>query len=372
MGSITKGLGILAIIILPWFFAMFWMHGAEFKDHIIGNEIKNRLIQPAPFSFYYVGVLLRYQLPWSLFFLFAVLKQFGFLEYPLRNNAGFVERIKVLGENIVKHLKSFSNKDNLSLAFCYLWIGICLILFTLLRVQHSRYMLPSCPAVAILTAKMFANVENKNIKLKIINFNFVVLLTTLIFLSFAILTGLGLFFLGFSNLNFYVVPALFIFGGLTLIGFHRYRVFGKMVFLIAFMLSICFASLSGDIIPFINHYPMKKFARYIKQENIKAPVAIYKLGSHRARLGVLTGRTVISLRSSLEIEKFLKENQESYLVIKKIDWEREISNSKINIVMEDQIGIKNRIKPEINVLLNLEKIREILNSTETLYLMRSG
>ena len=73
---IGKGLIILSMIILPWFAAMFWMHGVEFTNHIIGNEIKNRLVHNTPFSFYYVGVLFRYQLPWSLFFLFSVLKQF--------------------------------------------------------------------------------------------------------------------------------------------------------------------------------------------------------------------------------------------------------------------------------------------------------
>ena len=41
--------------------------------------------------------------------------------------------------------------------------------------------------------------------------------------------------------------------------------------------------------------------------------------------------------------------------------------------MVDQIVIKNRIQPkEMKDLLNLEKIRKILNSTETLYFMESG
>ena len=87
---VTKGIGILAVTILPWFFAMLWLHGDEFRDHIIGNEIKNRLIHNTPFSFYYFGVLFRSQLPWSLFFCYAVLSQFGFLGFTFKKNLGWV------------------------------------------------------------------------------------------------------------------------------------------------------------------------------------------------------------------------------------------------------------------------------------------
>ena len=156
---IGKGLIILSMIILPWFAAMFWMHGVEFTNHIIGNEIKNRLVHNTPFSFYYVGVLFRYQLPWSLFFLFAVLRQFGFLGPMNSKDMGLIGRIKGLGKNFTKHTKLIFKEGNESLAFCYTWVVVCLVLFILLRVEHSRYMLPCFPAVSILTAKIFADSE---------------------------------------------------------------------------------------------------------------------------------------------------------------------------------------------------------------------
>ena len=53
---------------------------------------------------------------------------------------------------------------------------------------------------------------------------------------------------------------------------------------------------------------MKKFAEHINQEKIKGPIAIYKLGNHRARLGVLTGREVITLHSLQQAKNFLKTN----------------------------------------------------------------
>ena len=368
-----QGLIILAIIILPWFIAMFWMHGDEFKNHIVGNEIKNRLVNNTPFSIYYIGVFFRYQLPWSLFFLFATLKQFGFLGLSINETGGFAERMKELRRNVFYRIKQIFNEKNFPLAICYLWIGVCLILFTLLRVQHSRYMLPCCPAVAIITAKMFTEAEKNTFKYKIFGFNFSIFLTISIFLGCSILAALGLYIFDSSNFEVYIFPALFMFCAFTLIGFYRFQNFGKMVPLMAFVLCVSFASLSGDIIPFVNHYPMKKIANHINQKFIEGPIAVYNLGSHRARLGVLTGRTVITLRSPREVEEFLRAKQEGYLVIKKVDWENKISKSQMKILIVDQIGINNRIQSkEIKNLLNLEKLRKILNSTETLYFMKSG
>ena len=118
---------------------------------------------------------------------------------------------------------------------------------------------------------------------------------------------------------------------------------------------------------------MKKFAEHINQENIKGPIATYKLGSHRARLGVLTGRTVITLHSLQQAKNFLRTNQKKYLVIKKTDWENEFSNPEMEIIKTDQIRIKTRIESnEIKSLLDIEKLIKIMNSTETIYFMSNN
>tara|TARA_Y100001960_G_scaffold194482_1_gene203595 strand:- start:1262 stop:2470 length:1209 start_codon:yes stop_codon:yes gene_type:complete len=370
---IGKGLIILSIIILPWFIAMFWMHGEEFKNHIIGNEIKNRLVHNTPFSFYYAGVLFRYQLPWSLFFLFTVLKQFGFLGLISKGDIGFIERVKELGKQISKHTKQLFNEGNESLAFCYIWIMVCLVLFILLRVEHSRYMLPCFPAVSILTAKMFAEAEEFSLKPKFVYFNFSVIVTVLMFLTLSILTGLGIFIYDSSPSTVFLLPLILLFGALFLIWLFRLKDLRKIVFSMALVLTLTFSSLSGDVLPFVNRYPMKKFADHIDKKNIKGPIAIYKLGNHRARLGVLTGRTVVTLNSVQQAEKFLRTNQKKYLVIKKTDWENNFLNQKMEIVNTDQISIKTKIKSnEIKSLLNIKKLRKIINSTETIYFMSNN
>ena len=141
----------------------------------------------------------------------------------------------------------------------------------------------------------------------------------------------------------------------------------------ALVLALTFSSLSGDVLPFVNRYPMKKFAEHINQEKIRGPIAIYKLGNHRARLGVLTGRTVIALHSLQQAKNFLRTNQKKYLVIKKTDWENKFSNPEMEIIKTDQIRIKTRIKStEIKNLFNIEKLRISINSTETIYFMSNN
>ena len=115
---------------------------------------------------------------------------------------------------------------------------------------------------------------------------------------------------------------------------------------------------------------MKKFAEHINQQKIKEPIAIYKLGNHRARLGVLTGRTVITLHSFQQAKNFLRTNQKKYLVIKKTDWENEFLNPEMEIIKTDQIRIKTIIKStKIKNLFNIEKLRTLINSTEAIYFM---
>jgi 4-amino-4-deoxy-L-arabinose transferase-like glycosyltransferase len=355
---VAQGLFILAVMILPWFVAMFWMHGEEFKNHIVGNEIKNRLVHSTPFSFYYFGVLFRYQLPWSLFFLLAVIKQLGFLDYVSEKGASLFKRIKGLGRNTWEYVKQIFKEGNESVAICYIWIIVCLALFTLLRVEHSRYMLPSCPAVAILTARLFAEVEKSSWGLKIFGFKGSVFATALIFLVFSILTVVGILIYGSVPEGIFSLPIFLIVGAISLIWFARIKSVNKLVFSLGLVLVLTFGSLSGDVLPFANRYPMKSFANHITREKFSGPIAVYKLGSHRARLGVLTGRTV------------LKTNQKIYLVIKKSDWEQEKLNSSLEVLMTDEIAKKTRIKTiEITGLFDREKLRDILNSTEKIYLM---
>jgi 4-amino-4-deoxy-L-arabinose transferase-like glycosyltransferase len=363
---VGQGLIILLIIIVPWFAAMLGMHGEEFKNHIVGNEIKNRLVHDTPFSFYYVGVLFRYQLPWSLFFLFAALKQFGFLGFSSEKGIGFGERLKKLGKNISWHIKLLFKEDNQPFLFCYIWILVCLILFTLLRVEHSRYMLPSCAAIAILTAKLFAGIEKNPEESGEFGFKVSTVITFLILLISSLLTGIGIFIFDSSPAELFILPLLLFSGALFLAFSIRSGL--PLVFPIALALTLTMSSLSGDVLPYVSGYPMKKFASHINQEKFKGPIAVYNLGSHRARLGILTGRMVVNLHFPDEVEEFLTTNQKIYLVIKESDWKKDFSKSDMEIIKKDQIGSITRIKSiEIKNLFDVEKLGKVFSSKETIY-----
>ena len=365
---VGQGLIILLIIIVPWFAAMLGMHGEEFKNHIVGNEIKNRLVHDTPFSFYYVGVLFRYQFPWSLYFLFAALKQFGVLGFSSEKGIGFGERLKKLRKNISWHIKLLFKEDNQPFLFCYTWILVCLILFTLLRVEHSRYMIPSCAAVAILTARLFAGIEKNPEESGEFGFKVSTVITFLILLISSLLTGIGVFIFDSIPAMLFILPVLLFSVALFLAFSIRSGL--PMVFPIALALTLTMSSFSGDILPYVSRYPMKKFASHINQENFKGPIAVYKLGSHRARLGILTGRMVVKLHSPDEVEKFLRTNKKIYLVIKESDWKKNFSKTNMEIIKKDKIGSKPRIESnEITGLFDTEKLGKILSSTETLYFM---
>ena len=184
----------------------------------------------------------------------------------------------------------------------------------------------------------------------------------------SLLTGIGVFIIDSIPIELFVLPVLLFLGALSLAFSNQSGL--PLVFPIALALTLTMASFSGDVLPYVSRYPMKKFANHINQEKFNGPIAVYKLGSHRARLGVLTGRMVVTLHSPSEMEEFLRTNQKVYLVIKESDWKKEFYTTDLKIISEDQIGKKTRIEPkEIVSLFNKKELKKVLNSTETLYFM---
>ena len=61
------------------------------------------------------------------------------------------------------------------------------------------------------------------------------------------------------------------------------------------------------------------------------------------------------------------------MVIKKKDWDENFLSLKMKIIMMDDIQVKTQIqKKEIYKVFNLEKLKKLLNSRETLYFMSSN
>jgi hypothetical protein len=130
---------------------MLTIHGDEFKNHILGAELRDRIVHDTPFSLYYFGVIFRYYLPWSFFFIAALAVKIGPTLATLTSLSSTKSYFLLLSEKLKVWHGYITQKDNQSFLFSVIWVMWPLILFTLFRIEHSRYMLPvSTPPNAIV------------------------------------------------------------------------------------------------------------------------------------------------------------------------------------------------------------------------------
>jgi len=370
---IGRGLVILLIVILPWFVTMLFLHGNEFKDHIIGAEITNRLVHDTPYSLYFFGALFRYHLPWIFFFVVAILNQLGIANYSRATVSGVSEYFSQVFNSIKTHVRLLFARGNESVLFCYIWILVCLVLFTLFRTEHSRYMLPASSAVSMLVANIFADMEKSGADW--LSHKISLVITGGIFLVFALATARALYVFDLIYhipLSFFILPILFFLAGISIFMLIKKRQFGKQIFVISFSLVFSFSFLSGEVLPHINRYPMKLFSEKILSDRISAPIWVYRLGNQRARLGVLTGQTVIGISQPNESKEFIETNEQVLLVIREKDLQKNFPGVSFNVLAEDIAWLRGRVGRER--LLDFLWKGELLaagpsNFTEKIYLV---
>ena len=366
---IGQGLMILSLVIVPWFATMLLLHGDEFKNHIIGAEIKNRLVHDTPFSLYYFGVLFRYYLPWVLFFLAAVLHQSGIYGYSPA--LGLSEYFRQAPNNIKTRFKSLFARENEPVLFCYIWVLVCLVLFTFVRTEHSRYMLPASSAIAILVAKFFADMEKDGLNWP--GYKVPAILTSVVFFVIAIFSGVALYVLNLIYhvpAHYFFLPAVFLVAGVSVFRFDKKRQCGKQVFVISFSLVLAFSFLSGEVLPHAHRYPMKLFSEKILSEKISDPIAVYRLGNQRARLGVLTGQKSFNLSQPGQIQQFIDANEKVLIVMREKDFRGNFSDASLKVVAEDTIWLEGRIDGErLKELWEKAESAGVSGLTEKIYLL---
>ncbi len=356
---IGQGLLILLVIISPWFATMFLLHGDEFMKYIIGTEIEGRLVHNNPFTLYYFGVLIRYHLPWSLFFIAAVLHQFGIFNCHYSPAQEGLTYFKQLPINIKGHFKSLFARENESVLLCYIWILVCLVLFTLVRTEHSRYMLPASTALAMLTARFFADLEMNEGRRIGFGYKIPAVLTGIVLLTIALFSSFALIVLNviyYVPIWYVILPVMFFAGGIYVFKCIQTRQYGRQVFTIAFVLVFAFSILSGDVLSHASRYPMQLFSEKILSENFRGPIGVYRLGNNRARLGVLTGQKVTILYLPEYMERFLETDEEVRIVIREEDLKAHFSEIPLKIVAEDTAWLEGRI--------SWKKIKELVEKAE--------
>ncbi|MCH8156204.1 MAG: glycosyltransferase family 39 protein [Nitrospinae bacterium] len=352
---LVSGTVILAVIVVPWFATMLSLHGNEFKNHIMGAELRDRIVHDTPFSLYYLGVTLRYYLPWSLFFLTALAVRFG--TNPATADSIKSGTLSSLPGILKTRFRELTEKDHQPYLLCLTWILGPLLLFTLFRIEHSRYMLPTSPAIAMITAHFLARMASIPNGCQQKAFKIPFYLTVLIYFLFAVLTGISVTLIhSVFPVPFFLslLPGVFLFGaGLLLLLYWSRKIIALTVAL-SLIQVVTLASLSGDALPFFNRYPMKAFA----EEILSAPqtekrIGLYQLGNHRARMGVLTGLPSIYLNNPEELKQFVQSEGKIFVVMRESDWREEFSDLSLTLQATDSGWKKGRLDQN-----KLRQIRE--------------
>ena len=370
---VGQGLIIFLLVVLPWFATMYSLHGDEFTNHIIGAEIKERLVHNVPFSLYYFGVLFRYHLPWSLFLLAGVLHQLGIYNFFLASGSGWVSHLKQIPTNFKAQVRLLFARDNESVLLCYIWILVCLVLFVLVRTEHSRYMLPASPAVAILTAKFFADMEKIKDGFNWPGYKVPAILTGAIFFVSGAFSGVALYVLDLFYPvpgQHFVLPVIFFAGGIVVFTLQKIKQEGKQVFAISFALILAFSFLSGDVLSHADRNPMKLFSEKILSEKFSGPIAVYRLGNQRARLGVLTGQKVLKFYVPEQVRQLFDADERALVIVREQDLKELFSDDPWKIIAEDTAWLEGRINwKRMKELIGKAENAGFSNLTERIYLL---
>ncbi len=335
----VAGILIILIVDVPWFAAMAVMHGDEFVNHIMGPEIQDRIFHQVPFSAYYFGVLLRYYVPWSLFLIFS-------LGFYVHNRFGFRRNLQSQASD--SEAPAEEAKDADARLLCVLWVAVPLLMFTVFRIEHSRYLLPASPAIVMLLAHFLAHLARTPRAFKSALFQIPFYLTLFLYLLLTI--ALGAAVLAFNSFqpvpfNVHFTPLFLATGAVVVFAMHLFRKKLTLILTLASLQIIALGLLHGEALPYLNRYPMKKFAGAIQKTSQGSErIGVYRMGSHQARIGVLTGHPAKYIFTPEDLNRFLDTEETVYVVMRDADWQGQFSGLPLELQSSDSIWKKRRVK----------------------------
>jgi 4-amino-4-deoxy-L-arabinose transferase-like glycosyltransferase len=296
------GIFLFLCISLFWPLAMGWMHGESFAHHLLYAEGVDRVFHAERPSLYFLIAILRYFAPWSFFLVPAAFLAFGKEE---------------------RHLFKTIEKRQL---FLWLYIAVPLVLFTFLRTRHSRYMLPTFPALALLLGHYFHRITLREIDPQGRGFEIPFFFSAGLFLTLSALTlfaGFLLYYLEWElfSWTFFLLPLFFFLGGAALIFSWKKKDFSLSPLFISLTLLACFTLVAGKVIPSLNPDPMMAFAERINHEwKPGTAIGTYRFGNGNQRLRILTGRPVESIDKEEALSVFIKGDGPLFLAIREEDF----------------------------------------------------
>ena len=170
------------------------------------------------------------------------------------------------------------------------------------------------------------------------------------------LTVMGIFFLHPHfpvPTGLIVLPVVSIFGSVLLFILYRSKKYFTTIIALSLIQIITLTSLSSNSLSFFNRYPMKKFANHIlTSPQPTKRIGLYRLGNHRARMGVMTGLPSIYLNNSEELQLLIEAESNVYVIMRLFDLETDFYALPMDIIATDVGWKKLRIgKAEIELLL---------------------
>ena len=99
---------------------------------------------------------------------------------------------------------------------------------------------------------------------------------------------------------------------------------------------------------------MKAFAEEILADpHPEKQIGLYRLGNHRARMGVLTGLPSLYLNDAEELKQFIQSGKKVFVVMRESDWKEEFSDLPLALQASDTGWRKVRLDRD-----RLHQIRE--------------
>jgi 4-amino-4-deoxy-L-arabinose transferase-like glycosyltransferase len=134
--KLPAGVVLYALFSLPWYAAMYNLHGAEFIDTFIGFHNITRFTSPehpeGVLWYYYIPVLLLGFFPWTA----------------------------IMAQAVWKSLKERYH-DNSALVFLSIWAAFIFIFFSISKTKLVSYILPMYPPLAIIVGSYLAELIQK-------------------------------------------------------------------------------------------------------------------------------------------------------------------------------------------------------------------
>ncbi len=150
---LPAGIAIIALIVLPWYAAVYAQHGWGYIQAFVLKDNLSRFAQqawgPSRGPLFYVGVIAGDFFPWSLFFAAA-------LWVAAREGLGWRRALSRSTPSDPTYRAATEAEQSGHIVLLVIWIIVIVSFFSLSRSKEDLYILPVYPATAAIAGKLLA------------------------------------------------------------------------------------------------------------------------------------------------------------------------------------------------------------------------